>query len=244
MKDGSVKVSNLVQLFQVSEETIRRDLTHLEGEGVVKKNYGGAVLAEEMKDFIKHPPINQRQLLNFHEKDTVGKKAAELVQDNGVVILDAGTTTLRVAKYLKEKHNLRIITNGINVAEECCQNESASIFLVGGKVIKKSMSLIGPQAQKELENYSANIVFLGTTGVSLTKGFTSSDLYEADIKRVMVSAGDKVVIVADHTKFQKQGLVSFADFNEVDYLITSDKTDSSIVKKIESLGVKVIVSPT
>lgn len=94
----------------------------------------------------------------------------------------------------------------------------------------------------ELKKYNANLVFLGATGVSLKKGFFSSDIYEAEVKRAMVHAGRKVVIVVDHSKFCKQGLVSFSDFNDVDNIITSDKVDTDIINNIEQKGVKVIIS--
>jgi len=243
--NGSVKVTDLVREFQVSEETIRRDLTILESKGLIKKNYGGAVLAQDYNQLAEPvPPVKLRQSVYFEEKNAIGKKAAELLSEQQIIILDSGTTTLCIARNLSHLQDITVVTNGINVAEECCKNEGSSIYLVGGKLIKESMSLIGPQAQNELKKYSANYAFLGTTGISLTKGFSTSDLYEAEVKRAMVQAGNKVVVVADHSKFKKQGLITFCGFDDVDMLVTSDQTDEEILKEIEKLGVKVIVSST
>jgi DeoR family transcriptional regulator of aga operon/DeoR family myo-inositol catabolism operon transcriptional repressor len=241
-KERSVKVSDLVQEFNVSEETIRRDLNQLEREGLIKKNYGGAILIEEI-DNMAIPPVQQRTLQHFEEKDAIGRKAAELVQSNQIIILDAGSTTWCMARYLKNIPDLMVVTNGINVAEECSHNEQASIFLLGGKLIRKSMSIVGPQAELELQKYNAHYVFMGTSGVSERKGFTSSDIYEAEMKRAMVAAGQKVVVLADHSKFQRQGLVSFSSFQDVDIVITSDRTDPRMVKEIQDAGVQVIVCP-
>jgi DeoR/GlpR family transcriptional regulator of sugar metabolism len=236
----SVKVSDLVKEFNVSEETIRRDLNELEREGLVKKNYGGAILTEEI-DNVAIPPVQQRKLQYYEEKNAIGKKAAELVLDKQIIILDSGSTTWCMARHLDKASNLMVVTNGINVAEECSHNEEASIFLLGGKLVKKSMSLVGPQAEMELHKYNAHYAFLGTSGISLRKGFTSSDIYEAEIKRAMIAAGQKVVILADHTKFQQQGLVSYGSFQDVDMVITSDLADADMLKEIERLGVRVVV---
>jgi len=245
LQQGSVKVADLVHEFDVSEETIRRDLNLLEQEGLIEKNYGGAILVDEsLSEIPTILPIQQRKSQHFKEKDAIGKKAAQLVQEDQIVILDAGSTTWCVARHLKHAQSLTVITNGITVAEECSHIDDSSVFLIGGKLIKKSMSLVGPQAEIELKKYNADFVFLGASGISLRKGFTSSDIYEAEMKRAMIATGQKVVIVADHTKFRKQSLLSFGNFEEVDMLITSDLADDSILKEIEKLEVNIIVCAT
>jgi DeoR/GlpR family transcriptional regulator of sugar metabolism len=238
----SVKVSDLVKEFNVSEETIRRDLNQLEREGLIQKNYGGAILVEEIENGAI-PPVQQRKFQYYDEKNAIGQKAAELVQEDQIIILDSGSTIWCMAHHLKYTSGLTVVTNGINIAEECSHNEETSIFLLGGKLVKRSMSVVGPQAQLELHKYNAHYVFLGTSGVTLRKGFTSSDIYEAEMKQAMVTAGQKVVILADHSKFQRQALVSFSSFKDVDMVITSDLTDPDLVRELESLGVQVIVCP-
>jgi len=238
----SVKVSELVKEFNVSEETIRRDLNQLEREGLIQKNYGGAILIEDIES-VAIPPVQQRKTQAFEEKDAIGRRAAELLKGGEIVILDAGSTTWCMARHLKSTPGLTVVTNGINVAEECSHNEEASIFLLGGKLIKKSMSVVGPQAEAELRKYNAHYVFLGTSGVSLRKGFTSSDIYEAEMKRAMIGAGQKAVILADHTKFQRQALISFSGFRDVDIVITSDLVDPAILEELEGQGVEVVVCP-
>ncbi|HZG78743.1 MAG TPA: DeoR/GlpR family DNA-binding transcription regulator [Paenibacillus sp.] len=238
----SVKVSELVKEFNVSEETIRRDLNQLEREGLIQKNYGGAILIEDIEN-VAIPPVQQRKFQYFEEKNAIGRQAAELVTGQQIVILDSGSTTWCMARHLKQTNGLTVVTNGINVAEECSQNEEASIFLLGGKLIKKSMSVVGPQAEMELQKYNAHFVFLGTSGISPRKGFTSSDIYEAEIKRAMIAAGQRVVILADHSKFQRQALVSFSSLQDVDMVITSDLVEPAYIREMEELGVKVVVCP-
>ncbi|NUK30266.1 DeoR/GlpR transcriptional regulator [Parageobacillus sp. VR-IP] len=243
LKNKSVKVSELVELFNVSEETIRRDLYQLEKEGIAQKNYGGAILVETLQKNDLILPVRQRQLQYYHEKDMIGKTAASLVKDEQIIILDAGSTTWCVARYLKNASNLTIISNALNVVEECSQHETASIICLGGELRRNSMSMVGPQTETELRKYNADYVFLGTSGISLRHGFTSSDLYEAEIKRAMVSVGRKIVVLADHSKLQKAGLISFCNFDEVDIFITSELADKAILKEIEKRGVEVITTP-
>jgi DeoR/GlpR family transcriptional regulator of sugar metabolism len=148
IKNKSVKVSDLVDLLHVSEETIRRDLNQLEKEGVAEKNYGGAVLIEEAENFLI-PPVDKRKFQYSLEKELIGKAAAQLIKEGQTIIFDAGSTTWYVGKNLPDKSNLTIITNAMNVAEECSKDETASIYLLGGKLRKNSMSLVGPQVETE-----------------------------------------------------------------------------------------------
>ncbi|WP_223591741.1 DeoR/GlpR family DNA-binding transcription regulator [Neobacillus bataviensis] len=243
LKNKSVKVSDLVELLHVSEETIRRDLVRLEKAGIAEKNYGGAILIEDAANVPVVPPVDERKRQYSLEKELIGRAAASLVKEGQIIILDAGSTTWFVGKHLPANASLTVITNAINVAEECSKDETASIYLLGGELRRNSMSLVGPQAETELKKYSADFVFLGTSGISLRQGFTSSDLFEAEIKRGMVSAGQKIVVVADHSKLEKAGLTTFCNFEETDIFITSDLTDKKILKEIEDRGVQVIVAP-
>ncbi|MBS4205209.1 DeoR/GlpR family DNA-binding transcription regulator [Lederbergia citrea] len=242
-KNKSVKVSGLVELLHVSEETIRRDLAQLEKEGIAEKNYGGAILIEETPNSQIILPVDERKFQYAAEKNVIGETAAQLVNKGQIVIIDAGSTTWHVAKNFPDQANLTLISNAIDVAEECSKDETASIYLLGGKLRRNSMSLVGPQAEVELQNYNADFVFLGTSGISLRHGFTSSDLYEAEIKRAMVSAGKKIVVVADHSKFEKAGLTSFCSFEQTDILITSDRADQGVLSEIKKRGVEVIIAP-
>ncbi|MBM7551538.1 DeoR/GlpR family DNA-binding transcription regulator [Thalassobacillus pellis] len=237
----SVKASDLAKEFSVSEETIRRDLSKLEKDGLVKKNYGGAILVEELKKF-DPAPVEERQQKHYKEKKLIGEKAGELVEDEQIIIIDAGTTTWHLSRNLQDRSGLMVISNALNIAEECSKNDT-DVFVLGGKLRKKTMSMVGPQAEAELAKYNAAYTFLGTSGISPKRGFTSFDLYEAAVKGAMVDAGNKIVILADHSKFNKEGLVSFAQFKDVDILVTSDLVDKDILKQIKEAGIEVIVTP-
>ncbi|MBM7582949.1 DeoR family transcriptional regulator of aga operon/DeoR family myo-inositol catabolism operon transcriptional repressor [Caldicoprobacter guelmensis] len=242
LKEKSVRVADLVRWFNVSEETIRRDLSKLEKEGLVKKTYGGAILAEELQSAMLFiPPVQQRKVQFYQEKDIIGRRAAEMIFDGSTVILDAGSTTWSISKYISSCEGITVVTNSIDIAQELSKDDKVEVIVVGGKLIKKSMSLVGPQAEKAFRSYNADIVFLGVSGISLNKGFTSSDIYEAEIKRTMMFAAQKRVIVADHSKFERQGLITFADFKEIDAVVTSSLVDRELLKAIKDLGIEVIV---
>ena len=247
IQQRSVKVAELVKEFSVSEETIRRDLNQLEREGILRKDYGGAILVEDLQlSLASVPPVQHRAQHFTEEKERIAEAAAALVGPGSIVVMDAGSTTLCLAKHLGsgEIDGLTVLTNGLNVAEQCSQNDNANVFVIGGKLIRKSMSLVGSQAEWELRKYNADIAFLGASGVSTNRGFGSFDLYEAEMKKAMVAAGRKVVILADHSKFEKQALISFASFKDVDVLITSDLVDPHTLRSIEQAGVRTIVCPT
>ncbi|MCL6445616.1 MAG: DeoR/GlpR family DNA-binding transcription regulator, partial [Alicyclobacillus sp.] len=242
LRDHVVKVADLVREFDVSEETIRRDLNELERDGIAQKNYGGAVLTEELLNTLGAiTPISLRHTQRSEEKDAIGQLAAQLVQEEQVVMIDAGTTTWSVARHLNERQRLTVITNGVNIAQELSQKPHFSVFVVGGKLNPQLMSLVSSQPEQEMQKYTADYVFLGASGISMKKGFTSSDIYEAEVKRAMAAVGEKVVIVADHTKLEKQGLISFCSFDEVDILVTSRLADPALLAEIERHGVEILL---
>jgi len=244
LRERSVKVADLVKQFSVSEETIRRDLHELEREGIARKDYGGAMLARDLETVaVPVPPVHHRAQHFTEEKERIAEAAARLVGPGQIVVMDAGSTTWCLAKHLGGIDGLTVLTEHLNVAEQCSSNENAQVFVIGGKLVRGSMSLVGSQAETELRKYNADIAFLGASGISANRGFGSFDLYEAEMKKAMVAAGRQVVILADHSKFERQALISFAAFQDVDVLITSDLVDSRLLRAVEQAGVRTIVCP-
>ncbi|WP_158702768.1 DeoR/GlpR family DNA-binding transcription regulator [Paenibacillus faecalis] len=240
LQQGSVKVSELVKEFNVSEETIRRDLAQLEREGLIRKNYGGAVLADPYMNDALLPSYDQRKEQFSEEKEAIGRAAADLVKEDQIVILDSGSTMRAVAKHLREKENLTIVTNNLSLIDEMMQHESHAVVLLGGKLFRRSRCTVGPQSVQELKKYSGNYVFLGAAGVSVPKGLWSADLYDAEVKQAMMESAEKKVLVADHSKFSKTALIAYSELNEIDILITSDLVPEETLEEIRSYGVEVI----
>lgn len=244
LKDGRVRVTDLVVAFGVSDETIRRDLDQLADEGIIQRSHGGAVLVENVRLAIAAiPPVHQRTLEFSAEKDSIGRAAAALVEDGQMVIIDAGSTTWNVARHLQACRDVTVITNSLAVAQECARNPNLNIHMTGGHLIPRSMCLVGPQAQAELRRYHAHISILGATGISLDKGFACTDIFEAETKRAMAESAERTVVVADHSKLHKRGLVSFAQPGEVDLLITSTLAAPAILAEFETHGVSIVACP-
>lgn len=237
-----IMVSELAKILDVSEETVRRDLNTLEKQGLVVKSYGGAILknsAVNQADSIAD--ISERKNTNLTTKDRIASQAAKLVEENQAILIDAGSTTVRMIKYLKHIKNLTIITTSIDVAMECSSMiHTWEVLVVGGRLYK-SFNLIGPNTGNDLKNYSVDMAFMGSSGVVMTSGFTCSDIYEAEAKETMLSIAKEKILLMDETKFNHKGLRVFAPFSQVDVLMTSNEAPSDCLEEIGKVIPKVIL---
>ncbi len=236
VKNERVIVKDLGKKFDVSPETIRRDLLYLQDKNIVKKTYGMASLSEGIKD-IYVPPIYERKTKEKREKMAIAEEAIKLIGNNKFLMFDGGSTTECIAekiKYLNNYEKISIITNGLNLVNICSNYNCENIFMIGGKLLSRTLTFVGPEAVQEIKKYNIDIAFMGTTGVSLEHGFSSSNLFEIEVKKAIVDRARTVVVVADHTKFGKYGLKFFCNFEEIDFLITSDLVEKSTLKSIEA----------
>ena len=225
-----VRLKNIVSLeelheqFNVSMITVRRDVNELEKEGYITKVHGGVSFHQSQVR-----SINQRQHELLSEKDALGKMAADLVQDGQVIIIDAGSTTHHIVKYLKNK-KVTIITDAINVLESALPYSNIQVILTGGRLMRETNSLVGRQVAEAIKRLNAHWAFIGATGVSIEKGITNSSIEEADIKRCMVEVAVKKVLLVDHTKMDVISMMKFATLNEMDIVIT-DKPVSDVYRE-------------
>ncbi|HHV74918.1 MAG TPA: DeoR/GlpR transcriptional regulator [Thermoanaerobacterium sp.] len=232
MKEKSVKVSELCEMFQVSDETIRRDLDELEKEGLIERNYGGGVL----KKNIVVPPLLFRMEENIEEKEKIANKAINAIKEGMSIFLDAGSTTYQLARYINYKglKNITIITNGLNIAAELARNTNITLHVTGGNLKNVNYSLIGPDAVEYVKKYNADIAFLAAAGVSLEKGFTTSDIFEAEVKRSMIGSSRTSIVVVDSSKFGKDAMVSFCNIGDVDRVITSGVQNMDVIDDLKN----------
>lgn len=221
VEQGSLQVSTEAKRFGVSEETIRRDIKRLAADGLADPVFGGAVLKAAPGAPRPVPPVAERGLVEEEAKDAIGAAAARLVQPGQAVILDAGTTTLAVARHLAAHRGLTVITNSIPVAQLCAGNPTAVTYVVGGKLVPGSLSMIGPGAERDLAQISADWAFIGAAAVDVRGGFTSADPYEAQVKRAMIRAARQAVIVADATKFGTRRFATFARADDIVHVVTT-----------------------
>jgi len=227
----AITVSELCILLEASEATIRRDLTLLETEGKLERTHGGALVNETRLN--TEDLISQKETLLRDEKAYIAHKAFENLVDGDSIILDGGTTTYELAKLIgKSNLKLTVISNSTIVFKELNMNPNLDLIIVGGKVRTNTLAAVGPIAQESFKRFNVEKVFLGTNGVSIDAGLTTTDLDEAMIKSSMIQCAKTRILLADHSKFNKVYLNTFASLSMIDMIITDSQTDQVILKAI------------
>jgi DeoR/GlpR family transcriptional regulator of sugar metabolism len=226
------QVDELAARFSVSESTIRRDLQLLSERGVLERTHGGALQPSRFE-----PSFGQKETESRLEKMAIAREAARLVQQGQTVFLDAGTTTLELARLLPSRLDITVATNSVPIAAELA--DRVRLILTGGTVKESTLALTGPMAERSIEHMHVDIAFVGMNGVSAAAGFTTPTLEEAATKAKMIAAARMAVVLADGTKF---GLVTFArvaDLDEVDLVITDERAPAAEVELLRAAGVEI-----
>ncbi len=238
-RSEEIRVTELAEAFQVSELTIRRDLDQMEQEGLIDRFHGGARLPSTMRPEIL---FDDKPLLRAHEKEAIGRAAAELINDGETVLVNGGTTTLAVLRHLRSK-SICVVTN--NAAAPLEMGESRiELILLGGQYRAKSRSLFGELAALTLSQVNGGVCILGTNGISSRTGTTTSVYSEGAINRLMSErCAGKVIVVADGTKIGAVSSFSSVPLKRVDILITDSSADPDELAAIRAAGVEVIVCP-
>ncbi len=216
-KEQRVLVAELSQKYNVTEETIRRDLEKLEKEGFVKKTYGGAVLNNNTNVDL---PLRIRQKTNKKEKQIIAKLVSELVEEGETIMLDSSSTSLMAAKNLKQMKKLTVITNSVEVLIELSGNKGINVISTGGMLRDASLSLVGKTAERTLMNFNVDKAIISCKGVDLEKGITESNENEAEIKNVMRSCAKTTILAIDNSKFDNVSFIKVPDLKKNDILVT------------------------
>lgn len=240
-KDGSVEVGNLSSTFGVTPMTIRRDLDLLAQEGLVLRKHGGAIKVTRVsKKIADDPPYEKKRLELREEKEAIGVKAAQLVSDSETLIIDSGSTTYWLAKNLATKKSLRIVTNDLHIGLELASNPDSQVNLVGGVIRQGIFSTWGPNAEAYLKEISVAKSFIAADAVDL-KGVLNATPYEANIKKLMVAAAEKVILLVDSSKFSRLALVRICGWDKIAQIITDQNLPSDIARHLEETGVEVTI---
>ena len=225
---GRVEVTALATTLAVTPETIRRDLSVLERQGLLRRVHGGAVAIETLGI---EPGIADKESRNAAEKKRIARAAvrqlAEL-PEQATILLDAGTTTVRLAELLPTDRELTVVTNGLPIATVLSTRPNITLHLVGGLMRGRTLASVGPWAERVLSELHADILFLGANGITPDRGVTTPDLAEASIKRAFVRAARRVVVLADHSKVGRSDLAKVVDLDDVDLLLTDDALDPDL----------------
>ncbi|MBM3709482.1 MAG: DeoR/GlpR transcriptional regulator [Actinobacteria bacterium] len=215
-------VVQLSKKFNVSKVTIRRDLAILSDQGLILKTHGGAILMQEKLSF--DIPYKEKSLMNINAKQKIGSEAAKLIKDNDIIILDAGSTTLEIAKRITQK-NITVITNDFNIALEIANNSSIGLIVTGGTQIKGVYTLIGDEAVEMLKKIHVNKTFLGCDALDLEFGISNRHLYECKVKMAMIDAALEVIMVCDKGKFDKKVSFQLCGLSRINKIITDSISD-------------------
>jgi len=236
-RDGRVDVAGLAEQFGVTTETIRRDLSTLERQSLVKRVHGGAIPMERLGF---EPGVARRSGLMVAEKDRIGKAALAEVPEEGAVLIDAGTTTAQFAQLLPPDRELTVVTNCAPIAVAVAVKPRIKVLLLGGRVRGRTLAAVGDWTTAALSQIYIDVAFVGTNGFSAQRGLTTPDPAEAAAKRAMIDAARRTVVLADHTKFGADALMRFAALRDVDVLVTDTGLDPDLVAEIEGAGPRVV----
>ncbi|CAG4908466.1 DeoR/GlpR family DNA-binding transcription regulator [Acidithrix sp. C25] len=236
-----VEVLELANDLAVTPETIRKDLDLLETTGILKRVHGGAIVVERLRF---EPNLDSRDLTARVQKEAIAKRALEEIPDGGSIIIDAGTTTARLASIMPQDRELMIVTNSISIGMILSPLPNLTILLIGGRLRSKTAATVDSWALSALSEIRVSTALIGTNGISIERGFTTADPTEAAVKRAMVAAAKRVIVLADHTKYGDEKFARFASISEVDLLITDNGIDEVDRAAMELAGLNVVVAPS
>lgn len=234
---GSVRVDELSKEFDVSTVTIRNDLEFFEEKGLIHRTYGGALLRNNVYN---DPSLEEKKKLNVDEKRRIGEYAAGMVKDGESIILDSGTTTREIALRLKGKKDLTIMTNAINIALELTGVSNLNLMLTGGVLRDKSYSLVGPEAERVMQNYYFDKLFLGVDGMDFEHGLTTPNPLEAQLNRIMVERSNSVIAVMDSSKFNRHSFSFICDLGPIETIITDKNIPTDFEEKLKRRDIRVV----
>jgi DeoR family transcriptional regulator, fructose operon transcriptional repressor len=235
--NGRVDVTALADGFDVTAETIRRDLTTLERAGVLRRVHGGAIPVERLGF---EPALATRDSVLIVEKERIAKAALAELPEDGAIILDAGTTTARLAHALPADRELTVVVNSPVLAASLGTRQNLNVLMVGGRIRGRTMATVDDWALRPLADLYVDVAFMGTNGCSVQRGLTTPDPAEAAVKRAMIAAARRSILLADHTKFANDYLARFGTLSDLDLIISDTTLDDELAEDIEAAGVRVI----
>lgn len=238
-QQGRLSVTEIVKQFSISEATARRDLESLASQGRAQRVHGGVIVVERAPPEL---PILERESEQPEEKARIGRAAASLIADKETVFLGSGTTVLEVARNLRNRKNLTVITNSLPVLNMLAGIKEITVISLGGILRVSELSFIGHITEQALAEVRADKVFMGTRGVGLEHGLTNDYLQETLTDRAIMKSGRDAIIVADHTKVNRVATVLLAPLDSMHTFVTDAKAEKKFVQALKKLGMQVIVA--
>ncbi len=237
--EGTVSVSDMARHFNVSLETVRRDLKSLSESGTVVRIHGAVGLAGQVGE----APFQRRMRENAGAKQAIAKALAATIEDGDSVMLDTGTTTSFVARELTGHRRLTVITNSSDIARTLATVNGNRVYMAGGELRSDSGAAFGQSALDFIRRFTVNhaIISAGAVGI---EGIMDFDLGEAELARLMLSRAERTAVATDHTKYGRRGLVTVAGFDEIDEVFTDRPPPAAIAARLTESETKLVVAPT
>ncbi|HJQ05875.1 MAG TPA: DeoR/GlpR family DNA-binding transcription regulator [Nocardioides sp.] len=237
---GRLSVAELAQQYDVTTETVRRDLSVLERAGLLRRVHGGAVPAGALHSV--ESALSERDAAQSTEKDRIGRAALALLPPEGAsVLIDAGSTTERLAAILPPTHRLTVFTHSVPIAARLVTHPAVELHVLPGRVRPATHAAVGPATVAAINELRVDVAFVGANGVTATHGLSTPDPEEAATKQALVAAGQRVVVLADATKIGADSTVRFATLEDVDVIVT-DALERSQRTLLTKAGVEVVVA--
>jgi DeoR family fructose operon transcriptional repressor len=234
--NGVIRVENLCRQLRVSAATVRRDLDQLERSGVIRRVHGGAVSVESRLD---EPVFEDKTSLAVREKRRIAEAALTLIEAGDTVYLDGGSTVLELARLLRDRTNLTVVTNSLRAAEELA-GRGPRLIVIGGELRRLSQTLVGPLTRLVLEGLHLDRAFMGTIGFALKEGLTTTDPSEAFTKEAVMRQARQVIVLADSSKAGKVSFASAGCWESIHVLITDKQVDRHLAKQLINRGIKLM----
>lgn len=238
IKHESAQVSDLSAALEVSAVTIRKDLTELENGNKLYRSHGKAIL---INPYINNRSVNEKEKLATEEKNAIGRAAAEMISKDDSIIIASGTTVHALARNIKPIHKLTVVSASLQVSEILTANEAIEIIQLGGTLRHSSNSVVGKYAEQILPSFCCSKLFLGVDGIDLEFGLTTTDVREADLNKEMMRTAQKTIVLADSSKFRRRGFSKIANLEDIDIIITDAGIPDAIARRIEEVGVELVI---
>ncbi|MDE6624542.1 MAG: DeoR/GlpR family DNA-binding transcription regulator [Alistipes sp.] len=237
-QNGSISVAQLSEQFRVSEVTIRKDLSYLEQQKKLYRTHGSAI---PVSPYVGDRHIQEKEKKNVAEKRAIAAAAARMIAHDDSIIVASGTTMAFLAREIEPQGHLTVITNSVAVTQILSQHAGIDVLQLGGITRSSSVSVVGPFAEQMLGHFNCSTVFLGVDGIDLDFGFTTTNMLEASLNQAMMNAAQKVVVLADSSKFGRRGFSRICDLEAVDRIVTDSGIQPLHLDRLRERGIEVTV---
>lgn len=234
---GRIRVGHLAERLNVSEATVRRDLEAMQAQGLLQRTHGGAMLLRPTAFEVSFDESQTRSLI---EKQAIGRRAAELVDEGDSLIIESGSTTLEMARCLAEFRKLTVLTNSLAICKELAVNDGIDITVLGGTLRRQSASLVGQWVVDFLHSVRVDKAFLGANGISTNFGISAPNVFTAESRKAMIAAARTCIALADHSKLGIESLYRVSPIDTLDILVTDTQANDTQIGAIRDLGIEVI----